>query len=46
MINLIKQTDGSWLVKIEKNGYTTELYFCGGNRREIMKAAKQELARI
>ena len=43
MINLAKQKDGSWIVTIEKDGYTTELYFCGGSRREIMKVAKREL---
>ena len=44
MINLKKMPNGSWIVTIEKNGYITELYFCGGSKREIMKAAKRELA--
>lgn len=45
MINATKQKDGSWIVTITKNGLQMQMYFVGGSKSEIMKAARRELTK-
>ena len=46
MINATQRADKSWLVTVTHGSKTMTLWFVGGTKTEINRAAKRELAKM